>query len=81
MPEYLEPPKHPLPPAAAAQADRKGPLKRCGHAPDYRCCCQAHQDSEQDCQDCYDEMTMPIGYKLGRAYSAELHGMGGRADV
>lgn len=73
MAEYLDP-------DAARMADEKGSLKSCGHAPGFRCCCRAHQDSEQDSQDCYDEMRMPIGYKLGRAYSAELNGMGGRAD-
>ena len=57
MPEYLEPPKHPLSPAAAAQADRKGPLKRCGHAPDYRCACAAHEDPEQH-PDLVDELTI-----------------------
>ncbi|GEM_PF-4085855 len=81
MPEYLGRPKHPLTPDAAEMVDKKAPLKSCGHAPDYRCCCYAHQDAEQDSQDCYDEMRMPIGYKLGRAYSVELYGMGGRADA
>ena len=80
MPEYLDRPKHPLKPDAAEMADKKGPLKSCSHAPDYRCCCRAHQDSEQDCTDCYDELTMSPGYRLARAYSYELHGMGGRAD-
>jgi len=67
-------PTYLLRPDAAEMAETKGCLKSCGHAPGYRCCCRAHQDSEQDCQDCYDEMTMPIGYKLARAYSQELTG-------
>ena len=81
MPEYLDRPKHPLAPNAADIVDRKGTLKTCGHAPDYRCCCQAHDTAEQDCPDCYTELTMNIGYRLMRAYSDELAGMGGRADA
>ena len=73
MAEYLEPLKHPLSPAAAEQADRKGPLKRCGHAPDYRCACAAHEEPETH-PDLVDELTMNPGYRLARAYSYELHG-------
>ena len=80
MPEYLQYPDHPLPPDAAEMADKKSVLKSCGHAPDYRCCCHAHDTAEQDSPDCYTELTMNIGYRLARAYSYELDGMGGRAD-
>ena len=66
MPEYLCRPTYLLRPDAAEIVETKGCLKSCGHAPGYRCCCRAHQDSEQDCQDCYDEMTMAVGYKLAR---------------
>jgi len=74
MPEYLDRPKHPLNPTVADMADRKGTLKSCGHAPDYRCCCMAHEDADQDQTDCVDELTMNPGYRLCRAYSRELHG-------
>ena len=77
MPEYLHRPKHPLPPDQAEMADRRGTLKRCGHAPDYRCCCRAHEDDEPDTTDVYHELTMNDGYRLCRAYSHELHGMEG----
>lgn len=79
MAEYLERPKRPLKPDAAEMADKRGCLKKCGHAPDYRCCCQAHEDSEQT-PDAYTELTMNDGYRLARAYGDELNKHGGRAD-
>ena len=73
MAEYLDPPKHPLPTHAHEAADRRGTLKRCGHAPDYRCTCAAHEEPEKH-PDLVDELTMNPGYRLARAYSHELHG-------
>jgi len=63
----------PLPPQSCSIADDKGCLKSCGHAPDYRCACRAHEDAEQH-PDLVDELTMNPGYRLARAYGYELHG-------
>lgn len=74
MPEYHY--EKPFRPSLPMTRLRK---KSCQHLADYRCCCHAHEgaaheDSDQDRVDLVTELTMPLGYRLARAYSRELYG-------